>query len=251
MAKQRGAIILSGSLGNITFRRTKHGPIVQQKSKLTKEDFMTLPAFEGSRGTSNQFKSAAKGASLLRRTFGDALLHCCDNMVHSRLTKRLQTVIYDDKISKKGEQNLLSGDIRLVNDFWWNGNVHIRTIMANGFTVKVERKTGMVTFHIPSFIPKKALTGSVAATHYKLIASATEIDWIDNGRVAEMDSTDYMTWDRNATEPMSLVVLLKKKSKLPIVSCMAICWYKKVSGEMYELRDMRYNTAGIVGVDVV
>jgi len=251
MARQDGNIIIRGSLGNLTFRRTKHGAIVQVKSKLNKEQFMTDPRFKNSRGSSNEFTIAGKGAGTLTRMFGAAIEHCCDNLVQSRLTRRLQKVIYADEVSKKGERNLLMGDIKLLNDFWWNRNVHISTILGVRWKLNVDRETGEVTFHIPSFLPKKALRGGSAPSHYRIIASTAEVDWRESDRVAEMEMTDYLEWNKKVSEPFNPVLKITKGSKVPIVSCLAIRWYVKVAGEMNELRDMRYNTAGIVGVDVL
>lgn len=249
MAKQSGALPLRGTIGNITFRKTKDGDIAQAKSKLTKERVLNDAEFENSRGSSHEFGSASTGAKKLRRIFSKAILNCTDDAVHGRLLKRLQKVIFEDRVSVHGERNLLSGDIRLLRDFWWNVNEGIDNAIRGGYTIKVDRTVGEVSFAILPFIPKQMLKANPTATHYRICASAAEVDWRENAPLAEMHTTDYLPLDNKETVAFNPVLMVREGSVLPIVSCLSISWYQKVAGEMNVMRDKKFNTAGVVDVD--
>jgi hypothetical protein len=249
MARQSGHLPLRGTIGNVTYRETQDGSIAQQKTSLTRDQVLTDPAFENSRGSSHEFGTASTGAGILIRLFKPALLNCCDNRVHGRLLRRLMKVIEKDMVSKKGERNFLSGDIRELRGFWWNRHAGIEDALGAHYNVSVDREAGEARFNIPSLIPKQALKGNPTATHYRIIVSAAEVDWKDNGRAAKVQATDYLPYDKKETAPFAPVLLITEGGKVPVVSCLSICWYQKIAGEMNVMMDKRYNAAGVIGVD--
>ena len=104
MAKNKGPLKLSGSLGEITFRDTREGNIASQKSSLTRERVRTDPAFERSRLAAQTFKQAACAAGLIRRTFLPLLTDCTDTRFAGRLTARVRKIIQEDSENRAGEQ---------------------------------------------------------------------------------------------------------------------------------------------------
>jgi hypothetical protein len=250
MAKQSGPLSIRGTIGNLTHRHTQDGDIVQRKTSIDRERFMNDPKFEGSRGGMNEFTLAAQAAGLLSKIFREGIAECSDNRIQSRLTQKLQKVIYADNVSKNGERNLLMGDILLLNNFWWNKEAQISNILGASYQVKVDRATGEVTFNMPSFVPNEVLKSHPTATHFQIIASTAEIDWIDNGRKAVVAKSDFTLVGEIPTKPFTPVLSLTKNSTLPIVSCLAIRWYQRIAGEMEGLYDKKYNTAGVVDVNV-
>jgi len=211
---------------------------------------MNDPVFEGSRGGMNEFTLAGRAAGLLGKVFREGIAKCCDNRIQSRLTQKLQKVISADSVSKNGERNLLMGDILLLNNFWWNKDAQISNIMGAPYRVTVDRTTGEVKFSIPSFVPDELLKSHPTATHFQIIASSAEVDWIDNGRRAAVAKTDFTLMGEIPTKDFTAVLPLTKNSTLPIVSCLAIRWYQSIAGEMVGLYDKKYNTAGVVDVNV-
>jgi hypothetical protein len=251
MAKQKGIMPFTGSLGKVTGRQVNGEFILQTKSTLTAERVKTDPKFAGSRKMYNEFGLANKGSKMLRKVFKTAILDCYDNKLRDRLVKKLRKMITEDPISSKGERNLLCGNIGLLNGFWWNKNISISHAIATDYKVSVDRKSGIVKFHIPSFVPKYALTGMINATHYRIIASAAEMNWKEDGPLAKLFTTDYMPFNEVPTTGMDWMIVLSEESTLPIISCLSIVWYQEIAGEKELLRDLSYNTAGIVDVNVV
>lgn len=249
MAKQSGINPMRGTIGNLTHRHTQDGDIVQRKTSIDADRFWNDPAFEASRGASHEFGVAGKAASLLARIFHQGIDKCKDNRVQGRLTKKLRKIINSDAVSKHGERNLLMGDVIQLKDFWWNKKVQISNIMGAPYNVTVDRTAGKVRFSIPSFIPDEALQKHPTATHFQIIASTAEVDWRDNGKKAAIAKTDFLKKEI-PTEAFTGVLPVTKESTLPIVSCLAIRWFQRIAGEMEELFDMDYNTAGIVDVNM-
>jgi hypothetical protein len=249
MAKQLGVIHLRGTIGDVTYRKTQNGHIAQKKTSLTKERVETDPAFANSRRSSHEFGTAAKGAGILRRVFREGIQHCYDRDVQGRLTKRLQSVIEGDTICTKGERNLVCGDLLRLKDFWWNKNTCVASAIAVKYSVEVDRQGGKVSFLIPALIPDDRLKANPSATHYRIIASAAEVNWLE-GNYATVNATDYMKVGRKENDAFTAVIPIKQGSTVPIVSSLAICWYQEIAGEMNVLKDKYYNTAGVVDVNV-
>ncbi|HSI70435.1 MAG TPA: hypothetical protein VK941_09400, partial [Gillisia sp.] len=67
MAKQKGAILLSGSLSRITFYEFGGKHYARSKSSLDKKRFNTDPAFTRSQASSKRFSQANKLASEVYR----------------------------------------------------------------------------------------------------------------------------------------------------------------------------------------
>jgi len=250
MAKQKGIMPFTGSLGEVTGRKVNGEFIIQTKSSLTGDRVKNDPRFAGSMKTANEFGLSNTGLKLLRRTFKAALVDCCDPQMHHRLKRRLRKMLNGDTISTKGERNLLCGDIEILNGFWWNKNLSISDAIAANYEVSVDRKSGIVTFHIPSFVPKDELRGMVNATHFRIIASAAEMNWKEDGPLAKLYKTDYMRFNNVPTNALDCMIALSEGSTLPIISCLSIVWYQEIAGEKEALKDLSFNTAGIVDVDV-
>lgn len=68
MAKQAGPILLSGTIGNVTFVAAGRKGIARMKSSLTKKDVKTKPEFANSRAASERFGTANKLASQVYRS---------------------------------------------------------------------------------------------------------------------------------------------------------------------------------------
>jgi len=251
MAKQIGIVPLSGTIANLTFSHGQDGLLARLKSALDKERIMTDDAFERTRENSKEFARACKGAKTLTDLFTVGIDNCYDNRLRGRLVGRLMKVIHGDTSSARGSRNLVDGDDSLLSHFQWNRHAGLRSVLKAPFTVALDRTAGTCTVNIPSFIPAILLKGNPDATHYEIIMSTAEVDWNDENRLAEVAFTAMLPWDQTASTAISQSLSLTVGSVLPIVTTIAIRWYELVSGDYYLLKNINYDTAAIVDVNVV
>ena len=237
-----------GTIGDLTFRQTKYGIVVQRKSSLTKAKMRANPKCKKSLGASNEFTLACKGAKILRDLFIKAIGVCYDNELQSRLVTALRQVINSDKVSTQGEKNLLMGDNRLLRGFDWNRHSNLGRVFGANYRVSVNRQDGEVKFCIPSFIPLNSFPANPGATHFKIHCSTAELNWREDVTFTAMQSTDYLPLNDKPTLPIDFVLLVNENNLIPIASCMAITWYKEVNGKMHIKSTKKYNAAGIVDV---
>ncbi|SHM51112.1 hypothetical protein SAMN05444266_108324 [Chitinophaga jiangningensis] len=85
MARQSGIIPLKGTIGNITFYKTKAGHLAREKGGVDASRITTDPAFIRTRENGAEFGRAGKAGKLLRTAFRALLLNIGDSYMSSRL----------------------------------------------------------------------------------------------------------------------------------------------------------------------
>lgn len=243
---------MQGTIANITFRRTQDGFIAGLRSDLNKERIKSDPSFVRTRENDTEFQNAAKAAEALRNVFTLPILDCHDNRVQSRLVRRTMQVVKSDTTSERGKRNMADGDETLLNLFPWNKYASYTRIMKAPFTISVDRIAGTVTVDIPPFVPDEQLVVNYDATHFKLIASAAEMDWaIANNPDAQMEITAALPVGSTATTAISAALSLTAGTTLPIFVTLSIKWYQQVGGNFYVLKNQDFDGSSIELVDVV
>ncbi|RST25409.1 hypothetical protein EIZ46_11240, partial [Chryseobacterium lacus] len=69
MARQKGLIKLKGTMGDITFYRTKDGYMAREKTSMTGDRLRNDPAFQRTRENMAEFGRAGQAGKYLRRSF--------------------------------------------------------------------------------------------------------------------------------------------------------------------------------------
>ena len=251
MGRYKSNIQISGSVNGMTFRETKYGSIVSGKTGPRAEQVNSDPRFENTRKINDEFARACEGAKIFRGLFTEAIVNCYDTQMHQRLVGMMRKIITSDNVSPKGERNLLMGDNSLIKGFEWNKQTSLRSIIGSNYKVDVDRKAGEVLFHFPSFKPEGGYPQHEAATHYQITAAVAELNWRNDVTYSVMQATDYLSLSDKQAANFSVLLEINKHTKNPIASSLSLTWYEEVSGEMYPLRNIGYNTAAVVDVDVV
>lgn len=199
-----------------------------------------------------EFTRMSKSSSIFRHSYALALCGCCDTSVHSRLVKRMRDVIYSDRISRRGDRNPTNGDNRLLKGFKWNEKKELKEVMLAKYIVEVNREDGVVSVNIPSYIPQEVMAVNPEASHYRIGIAVGEVNWNEDPHFDVCDRfSNWIPCDSERTEEINAVIEIGKESSCPIVTCICVLWAKECNGNMYRLRNMDYNTAEVVDVDVV
>lgn len=133
MARQRSIIKLDGTIGGITFYKSKDGYLAREKDGIPAERIANDPAFQRTRENGAEFGRAGKAGKVLRNSIRQLLQNVNDSRMVSRLTKEMVKVIQIDATNPKGQRNVIDGEAELLIGFDFNANGKLgNTFMLRG-----------------------------------------------------------------------------------------------------------------------
>src|SRR6185312_1461768 len=168
MAQQKGILQLKGSIGNLTFYKSKDGYLAREKGGIDAKRFATDPAFQRTRENGQEFGRAGKASKYLRNAVRSLLQNTADSKVVSRLTREMMRVVQSDQINTRGMRNVTDGDVTLLQDFDFNLNSKLGTTLYASFTTEINRTTGSLIAELPAFVPIDTVAAPGGATHFKI-----------------------------------------------------------------------------------
>jgi len=248
MAQQKGIIPLKGTIGNITFYKSKDGFMAREKGSLDANRIATDPAFQRTRENGAEFGRAGKAGKYLRTALRSLLQNVSDSRMIARLTKEMMRVIKADETNPRGLRNVIDGEAEFLKGFEFNANSKLGTTLFAPFTGTINRVTGELTVTIPPFIPVNMVAAPNGATHFKIVSAGTEIDFEQGSYAADISATATLPWDANGTAVINLVNNVTANSTKPLFLVLGIEFYQQVNGSMYSLKNGAYNALALIEV---
>jgi len=249
MAKQRGIIKLEGTIGDITFHKSKDGYIAKEKSAVTAGRIASDPAFQRTRENGAEFGRAGKAGKLLRNSLRSLLQKASDSRMVSRLTKEMVRVIQADLTSTRGLRNVIDGEAELLSGFDFNSNAKLSTTIFAPFTATINRVNGELTVTIPPFVPAEMIAAPGGTTHFKILSAGSEVDFTQGVFTADSKESNILPWDQTATASLTLVNQITANSTHPLFLVLGIEFMQEVNGVQYPLKNGSYNALALVKVD--
>lgn len=250
MAKQKGIIKLDGTIGGVTFYKTKDGYLAKEKSSIPADRIANDPAFQRTRENGAEFGRAGKAGKTLRTALRALLQNTADSRMVSRLTQKMMEVIKLDETNPRGLRNVIDGEAELLEGFEFNINGKLGTTLYAPFTYAVDRALGTLTVNLAAFIPQNMIAAPGGATHFKLISAGAEIEFENELFVADTNESGVLPWNNNATAVINLANTVTPNSANPLFLALGIEFYQEVNAQMYPLKNGAYNALSIVKVDI-
>jgi len=249
MAKQSGIIKLEGTIGDISFYKSKDGYLARGKGGVDKSRIQSDPAFQRTRENGSEFGRAGSAGRTLRTAFRPLLIKTADSRVTSRLTQVMTKVIQADTTSGRGERNVLDGELELLTGFEFNSSSALGSTLYVTYNATLSRETGNALVEIPSFIPQNSVAAPQGATHLKFISAAAEINF-ENGsfNMVTTDSPEIVIGGQTE-DAISLTSTLPAASTQPLFLVLGIEFYQEVNGTFYPLKSGSYNALALVAID--
>lgn len=249
MARQKGIIKLDGTIGDITFYKSRDGYLAREKGGVPAERIANDPAFQRTRENGAEFGRAGKAGKVLRTSLRALLQNTSDARMVSRLTQEMVKVIHEDMVNPRGLRNVIDGESELLTGFDFNINGKLgRTIYAP-YTTTIDRVTGSLSVNVPSYVPLNMIAAPGGTTHYKVISAGAEIDFENETYVASTSESAILPWDATATAVLNLANAVTANSTHPLFLALGIEFYQEVNGQMYTLKNGAYNALSLVKVD--
>ncbi|MCO5287208.1 MAG: hypothetical protein M9898_12415 [Chitinophagaceae bacterium] len=248
MAQQKGIIKLDGTIGGITFYKSKDGYLAREKGGVSADKIANDPAFQRTRENGAEFGRAGKAGKVLRTSLRALLQNASDSRMVSRLTTEMLKVVQADTTNTRGQRNVIDGEAELLQGFEFNINGKLGTTLYAPFTAAIDRATGALTVDIPAFVPIHMIAAPGGSTHYKIISAGVEVDFENETYVVDSQDTAIQPWDATATAVISLANAVTAASTHPLFLALGIEFYQEVNGQMYPLKNGAYNALALVQV---
>lgn len=249
MARQRTHMRASGSVGGITYKKTKHGATMQEQvTAIDKNRILTDPKFKRTRENGAEFGRAGRSGRLIREAFSDVLSVAKDANLTPRMLKLMHSIVKSDATNDRGLRNVTDGNLSLLEGFDFNAGQSMRKAVTASYTPTINRATGVVTIAFDSFIPQQKLLAAPAATHFKLHAAATAINFNTESFVTIVDDTTDQPLDNVANAPLTLTLNLPLNSTDPILIVLGILYGQEVNSKVYPLGSNAYNALAVIAV---
>jgi hypothetical protein len=248
MAKQSSIIKLEGTIGDISFYKSKDGYLARGKGGVDKTRIQSDPSFQRTRENGSEFGRAGIAGRTLRTAFRPLLLNTADNRVTSRLTQEMMKVIKADEISTRGERNVLDGELELLTGFEFNSSATLGATLYVTYSPLFEMTTGNAVVQIPAFIPQNVIAAPKGATHFKFISAAAEINFENESYNMVTSNSPEILIGAQTENAITLTNALTERSTLPSFLILGVEFYQQVNGNFYPLKSGSYNALAIVAV---
>jgi hypothetical protein len=249
MARQTGIITLKGTVGGISFYKSRDGHMAREKGGVDGNRIKNDAAFQRTRENGAEFGRAGKASKLFRTAIRTILQNAKDRRVTSRLTTEMVKVIQMDTTNPRGLRNVIDGEAALLKDFEFNINSSLASTIFAPYTATIDRVTGELTVGLQPFIPANVIAAPNGATHFKIVSSGAALDFENEAFDVDVKETAQLPWDTNATAVINLVNAVPANSTRPLFLLLGILFYQEVNGTMYPLKNGAFNSLSIVEVD--
>jgi hypothetical protein len=251
MAKQKGIFKVEGTLGDVTFYKSKDGYMIREKGGISAERMASDPAFERTRENQAEFGRAGKAGKLLRTAFRPLLQNAADSRMVSRMLKEMMRVVKADATSQRGQRNVLDGELELLENFEFNDAGKLGQTFFAPFTATINRTTGALAISIPAFVPLEQIAAPAEATHFRILAGGGSIDFESGQYSTDTESSAMLPLGSTPTTALSLQFTVAANSTHPLMLVLGISFFQAVNGSHYSLKNGAYNALALVRVSGV
>jgi len=248
MAKQSGLIKLEGTIGDITFYKSKDGLLARSKGGVDGNRIQTDAAFQRTRENGAEFGRAGSAGKLLRMAFRTFLQNSTDSKMVSRLTKEMVAVVKADATNPRGQRNVLDGELELLEGFDFNIDGTLSTMLFISYGATIDRVTGALQVSIPAFTPALVIAAPEGASDMRFVSGGASIDF--EAGVFEIIKTQspVIKISENPVAAFDLVNQLTANSTHPLFLVLGIEFYQEVNGINYPLKTGKFNALCLVKV---
>ena len=248
MARKKSIIKLDGTIGDITFYKSKDGYLAREKGGVPADRIKNDPAFQRTRENRSEFGRAGKSGKVLRNSIRALLQNSSDSRMVSRLTQQMVKVIQMDETNPRGQRNVIDGEAELIQGFDFNINGKLGNTLYVPITSTLDRVTGAASVDIAAFTPSVDIAAPGGTTHFKLVSAGMEIDFENETFNTAGSETAILPCDNVLSAAVNLDSVLTANSTKPLFLVLGVEFYQEVNGEKYPLKNGAYNALQVIKV---
>jgi len=249
MARQKGIIKLKGTIGDITFYKSRDGYLAREKGGVEGSRIASDPAFQRTRENGAEFGTAGNAGKVLRNALRGRLQNASDRLMVSRLTTKMIEVVQADATNPRGQRNVIDGEAMLLEGFEFNIAGKLGNTLYAPYAATINRVTGALTVNLPAFVPINMVAAPGGTTHFQIVSAAAEVDFENESFVADSNESAVLPWDEALTAVINLANAVTAASTHPLFLALGVEFYQDVNGVKYPLKNGAYNALSLVKVD--
>ena len=242
MGRQTSVIQIEGTVGNMTFYKSKDGYLVRQKasSRVLKSDRTRENMQEFARGT--------VGAKYIRTAFASIIKEMKDSFLVRRLNQEMAMIIKTDMVSPRGYRNLVDADIEQLQGFEFNSDKALSSVLKTPYTASIDRATGIMKVEIEPFIPSKLIEKPEAATHFRYTIAGAMVNLGNGDHLTAQNTSEELLLTNVPGEALSMEVQLPPASAQPLLLAFGISFSQEVNGAYYPVGQGLHNAIALVAI---
>lgn len=252
MGRQKSVVQLTGSIGNLTFYKTKDGFLARQRGDgISRARMNSDPKFARTLENMSEFGRANQAARLVRIALRDQVVTKSDRFMSRRLSSAMMEVLKSDPTNGRGSRQVHVGDLEKLVRFEFNENGKVFSSFYAPFTTAIDRATGAFSLDVPAFAPAKRIVRPEGATHFRIRIGATSLDFDDNSYLTATAVTPEIDVRAQEQEAIQLSTQLFPNLETQLMLTVAIEFAQVVNGTMYELSHGNFNGVAVVEIDQI
>jgi hypothetical protein len=247
MAKQRGLHSIEGTVGGATYSKTKDGYSIRSRAVIPAGKFKG-DQYERFRENAAEFSRAGKAGKVLRNAIPELLKLGKDSRVTARLLKQMTKIVKSDPIHARGQRTVENGDVELLKGFEFNEAAPLSVVFKARYTPSIEKTTGKLSLHIPSFIPGNLVKVPEGSSHFQIVTAGLEIDFANESCITQQNNSPVLPWDKTPAAEIMITNEVTVNSVHPLFLVAGIQFFQRVNGVDYPLKSAECNALSMVMV---
>jgi len=248
MARQSGIIKFEGSVGDLTFVKTKRGYFVRKKSSIPKSRIMNDPNFLRTRENNAEFGNFQQAAGLLNKSLRTAMSDVKDSNANNRLSTVMAAVKNQDITHDRGLRTVASGIAETagqakLNGFDFNEQAPLDSILLKDFALDTD--DGVLT--ITGLKPSTDLLKPLAAHKAGFNLFWAKVDFA-HGISNMVQATESIITLDDSPHTITLTIPTPPAGTGINIFAVRLVYYQTLNGENYIFNDETRQSAKIVAV---
>ncbi len=249
MARQKSILKLQGTIGGISFYKSKDGYLAREKGGVDASRIANDPGFARTRENGAEFGNSASSGKLLRDAVRALGKDASDGRVTSRLTQIMAQIKNMDEANARGERHVGEGMAKdeakaLLLGFNFNVNAVLGAVLYKPFDIDSE--TGEIS--IAALTPLNDINLPSGASHIIFKSGFASVNFT-TGESEMIVSAPVRLAVNAAAQAVSL-----KPATVPAIEgthliLLSIDFVQEVNNADYSLNNNSYNVLAIVCVE--
>lgn len=235
MGKQRGAIVIDGKVGGLSFYKSRYGDIVRAIGTVPKEKIVRDPKYAARRDAMSEFGYASRVGKLMRMAVQQHFRPGAEGSTNSRLTASIVRAIKADPIHERGKRRLTAHNADMLKGFCWREGLSMSRVMRTAYSISMGNEAALT---ISDLVPAEDIVAGAGATHADIVLLAAAIDPDGNTQVSTAASCGLIDLKERTAMAIRLNCALPAAgSGIILMAGIGLQPYQEVSGQMAKLAE--------------